>query len=333
MSDEKARAADNTAAFIQPIATGILIGTAFLLVFLFALHKPTPHAVPVGVVGGPGVIRTLDTGSALALRPLSSTAQARQEIKNNDVYAAYVVQGGHDQLLVSDAHGAIAYHTLTGIFTDIAAARGSQLQVTLVAPAVPADPNGISVFYLIFGITLGAFLFGQTSFAFGRHLPVRQKLVQTLVFSVLLGLIGTAVARLWIHVLPGSPVAEAGILIFLCAAVGAFTLAITTLLKDAGVAIATIVGLILGTAISGGPVPASFLPSGFAFFSSAVAPGAATTALRDVAYFNPGAVTGPLLVLAAWLVVSVAVVLAASARRGTAQPALTVRDSKVTTAP
>ncbi len=316
MTDKKADAPPRAAAFIQPIGTGILIGSAFLLIFLFALHKPSPHAVPVGVVGPAGITKTIPASDGLALRTLGSTAQARQEIKQNTIYAAYVVQGGHYQLLASSAHGAIAFHTLEGIFTGIAANRGAQLQVTDVLPAVPADPNGVSIFYVIFGVTLGAFLFGQTSFAAARHLPVRQKMLQMLIFSVLLGVIAILVARVWSHVLPGSLFAEGGVAVLLAAAIGAFTLAMTSLLADAGVAVATIVGLILGTAISGGPVPADFLPSGFAFFSAALPPGATVTALRDIAYFNAGDVARPLLVLAAWVVIPVLVVLAVAARRG-----------------
>ncbi len=318
MTEGKAEAPPQIAAFIQPIATGILIGGAFLLIFLFALHKPSPHAVPVGVLGPPGITKTVPAGSGLTLRTLSSAGQARQEIKHNTIDAAYVVQGGHYELLASSAHTATAYHTLAGMFTAIAAAHGAQLKLIDVVPAVPADPNGVSIFYLIFGMTLGAFLFGQTSFAAGRHLPVRQKMLQMLVFSVALGVIGTLIARTWIHVLPGSVAAEGGVLILLAAAIGAFTLAVTSLLGDAGVAVATIVGLILGTGISGGPVPADFLPSGFAFFSAALPPGATVSALRDIAYFHAGDAVQPLLVLVAWLVICIGIVVAVAARRGRA---------------
>ncbi len=121
------------------------------------------------------------------MRTLSSTTEAVHEIKQGTIYAAYVAAGGHYQLLGSSAHGATAYHTLEGIFTGIAASHGAQLQVTDVLPTASADPNGVSIFYLIFGMTLGAFLFGQTSFAAGRHLPVRQKMLQLAIFSVVLG--------------------------------------------------------------------------------------------------------------------------------------------------
>jgi len=333
MSEKKAEAPSRAALFVQPIATGILIGTAFLLIFMFALHKPSPHAVPVGVVGPSNISQIVPASDGLALRTLGSTAQARQEIEHNTIYAAYVVQGGHYQLLAASAHGAIAFHTLEGIFTGVAAAHGAQLQVTDVVPAVPGDPNGVSIFYLIFALTLGAFLFGQTSFAAARYLPVRVKLVQVLIFSVVLGVIGSLVARVWIHAIPGSLPAETCVLVLLAAAIGTFTLAMTSLLADAGVALATIIGLILGTGISGGPVPADFLPSGFAFFSSALPPGATVTALHDIAYFNAGDVTKPLIVLVAWIVVCIGITAAAARRGQVAQVAVTAPDVGVPAVP
>ncbi len=254
--------------------------------------------------------------SGLDLRTLGSVAQARREIKQNTIDAAYVVQDGRYQLLGSSAHGATAYHALEGIFTGVAAARGAQLQVIDVVPAVPADPNGVSIFYLIFGMTLGAFVFGQTIFLVGKRLTAQQKLLATLVFAVVLGVIGGLIAQTWSHVLPGSLLAVGGIMVFLAAAIGAFTVAMTMLLGDGGVAISTITGLILGTAVSGGPVPADFLPSGFAFFSSALPPGATVTALRDIAYYNAADAVRPLGVLTAWLVISVLVILVTGALRG-----------------
>ena len=89
----KKTGAPPAAALVRPVATGILIGSAFLLIFLFALHKPAPDGVPVGVVGPVSVSETIPAGSGLDLRTLGSTAQARQEIKHNTIYAAYVVQG------------------------------------------------------------------------------------------------------------------------------------------------------------------------------------------------------------------------------------------------
>lgn len=305
------------AAVVQPILTGLLIGAMFLLVFMFALHKPTPHDVPVGVVGTTGALAANPALHGLKLRDLPDVAAARRQIADGTIYAAYDGTGGSAELLVSSAHGAVATRTIEGMFAAVA---GHPLPTEDVVPVSKEDPNGVSVFYLIFGVTLGAFLFGQAGFATAPHLPARMKLAQTAVFAVLLGLVAALIARVWIGMMPGPVLAETGVLILLAATVGLFTIALTTLLKDAGVAVSTLVALILGTAISGGPVPADFLPTGFAVFSGTLPPGAAVNALRDLAYYDAGSAYGPILIMAAWLAVAAAVVAGVALHRSRSTP-------------
>lgn len=333
MADEHTGASPAPVAFLTPIITGIMIGVVFLLIFIPALHKPGPHATPVGVVGAAGVTQGLESSgqlSGLKLRTLTDVAQAEKQIKNGDIYAAYV-PGASPQLLVSSAHGAVATRTIEGMFTGVAASTGAQLQVKDIVPISKGDPNGVSLFYLIFGVTLGAFLFGQGSFAVARHLPAKVKMLQTVTFSIVLGVFASLVARVWLQVLPGSIPVETGVLILLAAAVGLFVIAVTNVLKDAGVAVGTIVALILGTASSGGAIPVEFIPPGFAFFAHFLAPGAAISALRDIAYFDSGASVTPILVLLAWIGISVAVIFATSGRKGpaSAQAPAPARESSV----
>jgi hypothetical protein len=308
-------------AFIQPIVTGILIGTAFLLIFLFALHHPSPRHVPVGVVGAPaGVVSTLNSGGAIDAIPLRDAAQARDQVAKGEVDAAYVAGGQQAQLLVAGARGPLEVRTLSAVFTPIAQQSGATLKEEDVVPIDPDDPNGISVFYLIFGMTLGAFLFGQGSHVIGRRLPLSRKLVQTVLFSAVLAIIATAVTEGWVGALSGNPLAVAGVLFLLAGSIGALTVAITTVLGDIGVAVATIVALIFGTAVSGGAAPADFLPAGFGAFSSWLPPGAAVKALRDIVYFDAGAAVGPVLILLAWLVGAAVVVAAVTSVRAKAAP-------------
>ncbi|MBO3749425.1 ABC transporter permease [Streptosporangiaceae bacterium NEAU-GS5] len=309
-------------AFIQPIVTGILIGTAFLLVFLFALHHPSPRHVPVGVVGAPaGVVSTLNSGGAIDAVALRDEAQARDQVAKGEVDAAYVAGAPQAQLLVAGARGPLEVRTLSAIFTPIAEQSGATLKEEDVVPIDPDDPNGISVFYLIFGMTLGAFLFGQGVHAFGKMMPLARKVLQTVVFSAALSIIATAITVGWVGVLPGNALAVGGVMFLLAGSIGALTIAITTILGDIGVAVATIIALIFGTAVSGGAAPADFLPAGFGAFSSWLPPGAAVRALRDVVYYDAGAAFGPVLILLAWIVASAVVVVGVTTVRGKGAPA------------
>jgi hypothetical protein len=295
------------AAFVQPLGIGLLIALAFLLTYLTALHKPQPHHLPVGVIAPPEVVAQLQRsisaqpGDAVALRPAADAAAARQQVERGQLVAAYL-PGQDGRLLVAGAQGTAVTQTVTGIFTHAAAAQGqgARLQIDDVVPLSAEDPRGFSGFYVVFGVTLAGFIFGQTSHTYSRRLPLGRRLIQALGFAVLAGLAGGLIAGPLLGVLPGPLLALAGILVLLALATALATMSLTALLGDPGIVLATLLLVILGNATSGGVVAASFLPSGFRQLSPALAPGAATQALGRVDYFDAGAALGPVAVLVAW---------------------------------
>jgi hypothetical protein len=155
-------------AFAQPLGIGLLIALAFVLTYLVALHKPQPHNLPVGVVAYPGVVAQLQrllsaqAGDAVALRPAAAVSAARHQVEHGQLVAAYLPsQGG--RLLVAGGQGTAVTQTVAGIFAGVAGAQGTRLQVDDVVPLSAEDPRGSSGFYVIFGVTLAGFIFGQTS--------------------------------------------------------------------------------------------------------------------------------------------------------------------------
>ena len=297
------------AAFVQPLGIGLLVALAFVLTYLTALHKPQPHHLPVGVIAPPDVVAQLQrsisapAGDAVDLRPAADAAAARHQLERGRIVAAYLPgQGQAARLLVAGAQGTAVTQTVTGIFTHAAAAQGQgrRLQVEDVVPLSAEDPRGFSGFYVVFGVTLAGFIFGQTSHTYSRRLPLGHRLIQALGFAVLAGLAVALLAGPLLGVLPGPLVALAGILILLGLATALATMSLTALLGDPGIVLATLLLVILGNATSGGVVAASFLPGGFRQLSPALPPGAATQALGRVDYFDAGAALGPVAVLVAW---------------------------------
>jgi hypothetical protein len=315
-------------AFVQPLGIGLLIALAFVLIYLTALHKPQPHNLPVGVVASSGVVAQLQrsisaqAGDAVALRAARDATAARHQGKRGHIVAAYMPGQGRGQgsrLLVAGAQGTAVTQAETGIFTGAAQAQGTRLQVDDVVPLSAADPRGLSGFYVIFGVTLAGFIFGQTSHLYSKRLSLGQRLIQALLFGVLAGLAGALIAGPLLGVLPGPFVALAGILVLLALATALVTMSLTALLGDPGIVLATLLLVILGNATSGGVVAAYFLPGGYRQLSPALPPGATTEALRRVDYFDPGAAFGPVAMLAAWalggLLLLVSVLVAGRRRR------------------
>ena len=309
-------------AFVQPLGIGLLIALAFVLIYLTALHKPQPHNLPVGVVASPALVPQLQrsisaqAGDAVALRPVADAITARNQVQNGQVVAAYL-PGQPGRLLVAGAQGTAVTQVVTGIFTRVAGAQGTRLQAEDVVPLSAQDPRGLSAFYVIFGVTLAGFIFGQTSHLYSKRLSLGLRLAQALLFGVLAGLAGALIAGPLMGVLPGSFLALAAILVLLALTTALVTMSFTALLGDPGIALATLLLVILGNATSGGVVAATFLPGGYRQLSPALPAGAATRALGRVDYFHSGAAAarGPVAVLAAWALGGLLLLVVVSGRR------------------
>ena len=82
-----------------PMAVALVLLPAFVLMLAFAFsyigafHEPTPHNVPIAVVGPPSVATRLDQlpGDPLDTRGAPSRADALSQIDDREVYGAYDV--------------------------------------------------------------------------------------------------------------------------------------------------------------------------------------------------------------------------------------------------
>lgn len=328
-------------AFVQPLGIGLVVVLAFLLVFLTALHDPRPHQLPVAVVAPTDVVAGLQHSisstavDAVALRPAENALEARHQLERGEIVAAYLPsQGEADGLLVAGAQGAAVTQAVTGIFTRAAQSHGARLQVDDVVPLTTEDPRGGSTFFVIFGIVLAGFVFGQTSHLYSRRLSVGSRLIQALGFSVLVGLAGALIAGPLLGVLPGPFLPLAGILVLLALVAALVTMACTQLLGDRGVIVVLLLLVILGNATSGGAVSTYLLPDGFRQLSPALPTGAATQALSRVNYFDSVSALEPVAVLVAWALGALLVLLlpaAVTGRRRRARPVTALHEQAAVT--
>ncbi|MBV8218048.1 MAG: hypothetical protein JO325_06270, partial [Solirubrobacterales bacterium] len=144
----------NTAPTPKAVALVLLPATVLMLAFAFfyvgAFHDPTPHHVPIAVVGPPAVAAQLNRlpGAPLDARPVSSRADALSQIDNREVYGAY--EPAANRLFVASAANRATAVALEQTFNLIAAAQNRPaVQVTDVKPLPPKDPNGTAAFYAV----------------------------------------------------------------------------------------------------------------------------------------------------------------------------------------
>lgn len=196
----------------------------------------------------------------------------------------------------------------------IAGLGGDGATVRDLAPLPPSDPRGLAGFYLVFGMVLAAFIYGQTNHLYSRSLALRLRLAQTAVVALAAGLLGAVIAVRLVGATAAPFLAVSAILTLLVTAVALLTQAATSALGDPGILVSTLLLLTLGNAASGGAIPVPFLPDGLRQVAGLPPPGAAVRALRNAAAFPAADAGGPYLVLLAWSALVVLVLLAAYRR-------------------
>jgi len=121
-------------------------------------------------------------------------------------------------------------------------------------------------------------------------------------YAIALGVLGAVVIGPVLGALPGSVAGLAALGALVVCAAGATTFAFQGMLGVVGIGVTVLVIVIAGNPSAGGAYPYPLLPPFWRELGPALIPGAGTWTARSIAYFGGRAMTGPLLVLAAWAV-------------------------------
>lgn len=309
--------------------TGLVLGlTALITVLLVAFAWPPsemePRNLPVAVAGPPGaaeqVAAHLGTGlgeDALDVTAVDSREAAVAAIRAREVYGAIVMSGQGPETLVASAGSPVVAQLLTQVGTQLSTATGTPPTVTDVVPLPAADPRGAVFAAGAFPLVIGGIAVGV---ALALRVATRWlELIGALAVAVGAGLALAAVQQFWFDALGGSYWANAAVY---AAAIGAMALVVVGLhqvLGRLGIGLAAATILLLGNPLSAIATAPELLPDGWSTLGQLLPPGAAGTALRSTAFFDGAGATAPMLVLAGWLLVGVAL-LALPSRRAAAQP-------------
>lgn len=299
------------------LVAALLLQLAFVASYVGALHEPTPHEVPVAVVGPAAAAAQLNQ---LPGRPLRATAvpdldAGKERIAQRRSYAVLVPgaekkdgSAGRDTLYVASAANRTTAGVLPVIFTKLATEQGAKApQVHELAPLPPADSNGLAGFYLVVSWMVGGYLAATLLGMVGRARSRNRRfalyrLGGVLVLGLASGIFSTLLLQQVIGVLDG-PFLALALTGALCVfAVGAATIAFQSLLGIAGTGLAILLFVILGNPSSGGPFSNELLPGFWSAIGQSLPPGAGTTLVRNVVYFDGHATGGAVVVLLVWAV-------------------------------
>jgi hypothetical protein len=302
------------------LVPALVLMLAFAFFYVGAFHDPTPHHVPVAVVGPPAAAVQLSQlpGDPLDARPASSRADALSQIDDRAVYGAYEV--GTNRLFVASAANRATAVALELTFNRVAAAqRRAAPQVTDVKPLPANDPNGTAAFYGVIAWMFGGYIGSTLIGLIGSPRSTSRRRAAARIgalagFSVVAGILSVVMLRACFGVFSGHVVALCAIGVLTVFASGAATAGIQAAAGPAGTGLVILVFVILGNSASGGPFARPLLPGLWRTLGGVLPPGASVDLARSALFFDGARITGPILVLVVWGAIGAALALALGGR-------------------
>ena len=315
----------------RALAGFIVASAVFVAVFvaltLSAFHRPTPHDLPVGIVGSAAVTRQVEHAldraapGAFGFRSYGSAASATTGIGQREVDGALVASGPNLRLLVTQAGGTGPEQALIGAFTAVAARSGRQLFISDVVPPRPTDSQALSSWFVVLSVLIPSLAAGSASALAFRRAPRTWAVAAPVAMAVVSGVVAAAIADGIAGL--GNYAAIAGIAALFSLAVAAPT-AVLARIRPPLVAVAVLAFIVFGIPASGGPANlASFTPGFLRALFPVLPLGIAAGSIRNVVYFGGHATSAYLWTLAAWALAGVAGLVLVTALRRPAVSVLT----------
>jgi hypothetical protein len=301
---------ENVTPTPKAVALVLLPALVLMLAFTFsyvgAFHDPTPHGVPLAVVGPPAVAAQLGRlpGDPLDVRQARSRAVALSQIDDRDVYGAY--EAATNRLFVASAANPATAIALERTFGRVAAAaHRPAARVTDVKPLPPKDPNGTAAFYGMIGWMFGGYIAATLIGLIGAPRSSSTQRAAARIgalagFAIVAGILSVVMLRASFGVFSGHVVALCAIAALTVLASGAATAGIQAAAGPVGTGLVILVFVILGNAASGGPFSRPLLPGLWRTLGGVLPPGASVDLARSSLFFDGAAIAGPILVLAGW---------------------------------
>jgi Protein of unknown function (DUF3533) len=315
-----ANAAPTPKAVALALIPALVLTLAFAFSYVGAFHDPTPHQVPLAVVGPPEVAAQLDglRGDPLDTRQASTQADALSQIDDRDVYGAY--DTATNRLFVASAANRATAVALEATFDRVAAAQGQPaVRVTDIKPLPAKDPNGTAVFYAVIAWVFGGYIASTLIGLIGSSRDssrgrAAMRLGALAAFSIVAGILSVVILRAVFDVFSGHVVALSAIATLTIFASGAATAGIQSALGPAGTGLVILGFVILGNAASGGPFARPLLPGFWSTIGGLLPPGASVDLARSALFFDGARIVGALGVLVFWATLGTLLALALGGR-------------------
>ncbi|WP_306796362.1 hypothetical protein [Nocardia sp. XZ_19_369] len=312
------------------LLTPLLMCFGMALAYLGAFHQPEPNHLEVAVVGTSPEVKVLaqtlkdKAGDKLEVVTLPSREEANSRLLDRSLAGAYLPDAQHPELMVATAGSDTTAMAVEKVFQQVAAQQGVPLKITDVAPTAEGDPTGQGIFFLLVALSVGAYGCVAVLGAAGGALPIRARAAIALLTSLLVSLIGIAVAAPIFHVVDHDYAAIWAMCWLYSAGVILVGLGLHTFLKHWTTLVLMVLFVMLNFTTSGG-IYSPELQNGFFGALHAFWNGAGfVEGARNLLYFDGGAgFGGNITTLVLWLVAGVLLMIVAGSyekRQTTAGP-------------
>ncbi|MFI9172586.1 ABC transporter permease [Streptomyces lincolnensis] len=274
--------------------------------------RTAPRDLPLGVAGPAQAVTQLERQlqerkGAFEIHRYADEAAARKAIEDRAVYGAVVVTAGGPELLTASAASPVVAQLLQQAVAEKAAAGGTEVRTVDVVATPEGDPRGAALSASVLPLAIAGIAAGSVVTLLGLRGP---RAAAALVGAcALVGVTAAAIAHSWLGVLTGDWWAEAGTFGLTTLAIGAAVAGLAALIGTAGIGITAATVMLIGNPFSGAASAPPMLPEPAGTLGQWLPPGAGTTLLRSVSFFDGAAATGPALTLTWWAALGLGAVL------------------------
>lgn len=321
-------------AIAVAVVAAVIVGVV-VLAFIWPAVTSTIQRFPVAVVGASAQTEAFtDALSAEAPDGFDAVAadsrdEAVRLIEQREVYGAVILGGAKEapEVLTASANGLVTSQVMGQLAAQLqqqvsaaiaqaqsaaeaqAAAVGAPASavpeipaVTVVAtdvvPLASSDERGTGLTAAAFPLVLGGMLGGILVSLLVAG--VWRRFTAIALYAVL-GASGiVAIMQGWFGILQGEVLLNIAAVALALFATGAVIVGLTALIGPPGIAVGSIITMLVANPIASATQPLQFLPEPWGAIGQFFVPGASVTLLRDLSYFTEADATAAWLVLAAW---------------------------------
>src|SRR2546426_9641985 len=173
---------------VQPVVAGLLALVTLIGLIGPAIKSPSPHDIPVGLVGPAPATQQVATAfatnapGAFHFATYGTETAGRAAIDARDVDGALVLGSGGPHLIIAGAAGDGATGVITGAFTNVFQSQGQTIAVESVHPFAPGDPHGLILFFVILAVLVST-LIAQALAGLRRGVSLPARLALDVVYA------------------------------------------------------------------------------------------------------------------------------------------------------